>query len=124
FAEEGSRARGERMFDQGFSGEAGGHHWKPAPALMRRLLGYVRPHSFLLAVSLALVAVVGVLEAISPFLIGLVFDTMLNSSSTPTITIPLVGRSLSIASSDGRIFLLILIAITIVKAAAEYGSIG
>src|SRR3954463_7036010 len=108
------------MFDRGFSGEAGGHHGKPAPLLMKRLLAYVRPHRFLLAVSLALVAVVGVLEAVSPFLIGLIFDTMLNRSSTPTIAIPMVGRSLSISSSDGRVFLLILIAVTIVKAAAEY----
>jgi ATP-binding cassette, subfamily B, bacterial MsbA len=91
---------------------------------MRALLRYVRPHSGLLAASLALVAVVGVLEAASPFLIGLVFDTMLNRSTASTIAIPFIGRSLQLAAADGITFLVLLVVITIAKAAAEYASIG
>jgi subfamily B ATP-binding cassette protein MsbA len=91
---------------------------------VNRLLTYVRPHRWLLVLSLGLVAIVGILEAVSPFLIGLVFDTMLNGSKTPTIGIPLVGRNLSIANANGPLLLLVFIAVTVVKAVAEYGSIG
>jgi len=49
---------------------------------MKKLFAYVRPHAWLLIASLVLVAVVGALEAVSPFLIGLVFDTVLRASTT------------------------------------------
>jgi ATP-binding cassette, subfamily B, bacterial MsbA len=91
---------------------------------VNRLLAYVRPHRWLLALSLVLVAIVGILEAVSPFLIGLVFDTMLNGSTRPTIAIPLVGRNLSISSANGPLLLFAFIAVTIAKAVAEYGSVG
>ncbi len=42
-----------------------------------RLWAYVRSYFSVLLVSLGLVAVVGVLEAATPFLIGLIFDTLL-----------------------------------------------
>jgi subfamily B ATP-binding cassette protein MsbA len=89
---------------------------------MTRLLRYVRPHAWLLGASLVLVAVVGALEAVSPFLIGLVFDTVLRASSTPTIVIPLVGRNIDVAG-NGTLFLVLLVVTTAVKAVAEYGSI-
>ena len=91
---------------------------------VKRLLAYVRPHSVLLALSLVLVAIVGVLEAVSPFLIGLIFDTVLRASSSPVIEIPLVGRSIRLGAVDGSTFLVLLIATTFLKALAEYGSIG
>jgi subfamily B ATP-binding cassette protein MsbA len=89
---------------------------------MTRLLRYVRPHAWLLGTSLVLVAIVGALEAVSPFLIGLVFDTVLRASSSPTITIPLVGRNINVAG-NGTLFLILLVVTTAVKAVAEYGSI-
>jgi subfamily B ATP-binding cassette protein MsbA len=90
---------------------------------MKKLFVYVRPHAWLLTVSLVLVAIVGALEAASPFLIGLVFDTVLRASTTPTLTIPLVDKQISLNAANGTIFLSLLVITTIVKAIAEYGSI-
>jgi len=90
----------------------------------RKLFAYVRPHSWLLGVSLVLVGVVGVLEAVSPFLIGLVFDTVLRASTTPTLSIPLVDRTFAVSTSNGTLFLALLVITTIVKAIAEYGAIA
>lgn len=89
-----------------------------------RLWTYVRPYSFVLLISLGLVAIVGVLEAVTPFLIGLIFDTLLRASSTPALTIPWLNVHLNVAATDGRVFLVLLIAATAVKAIAEYGSVG
>lgn len=85
---------------------------------------YVRPHAGLLAASLFLVAIVGVLEAVSPFLIGLIFDKVLGASTTSTLALPIVGRIFANTGTDGTIFLILLVATTIVKAAAEFGSVG
>jgi subfamily B ATP-binding cassette protein MsbA len=93
-------------------------------AVPARIWSYVRPHSWLLGVSLLLVAVVGVLEAATPFLIGLVFDTVLGASATPTVAIPFLDLPLDIANSDGAIFVLLLVLATMVKAVAEYGSVN
>jgi subfamily B ATP-binding cassette protein MsbA len=76
----------------------------------------------MLAISGVLVAIVGVLEAATPFLIGLVFDTVLRASATPNISIPFVNIHLNLTPTDGRVFLFLLVAVTVVKAAAEYGS--
>jgi subfamily B ATP-binding cassette protein MsbA len=89
-----------------------------------RLWRYVRPYGWVLAVSLGLVAVVGVLEAATPFLIGLIFDTLLRASASPTVSIPWLDFELNVATSDGRIFLVLLIAVTVVKAIAEYSSVN
>src|SRR5437667_144574 len=94
---------------------------KPLPS---RLWAYVRPHIWMLVVSLCLVAVVGLLEAATPFLIGLIFDTLLRASATPTIAIPFVNLQFNVSASDGRIFLVLLIIVTAVKAVAEFGSIN
>jgi len=85
---------------------------------------YVRPYSWALAVSLILVAGVGLLEAITPFLIGLIFDTVLRASVAPTLTIPWINVQYNFSNLDGRIFLVLLIAITVIKALAEYGSVN
>jgi ABC-type multidrug transport system fused ATPase/permease subunit len=85
---------------------------------------YVRPYGWALAVALILVAVVGLLEAITPFLVGLIFDTVLRASAAPTLTIPLINVQYSFSNWDGRIFLVLLIAVTVIKALAEYGSVN
>src|SRR5215510_11098144 len=85
---------------------------------------YVRPYSWALAVSLILVAIVGLLEAITPFLIGLIFDTVLRASAAPTLTIPWINVQYSFSNWDGRIFLVLLTAATVIKAVAEYGSVN
>jgi subfamily B ATP-binding cassette protein MsbA len=88
------------------------------------MAGYVRPHLWLLAVSLFLVGIVGLLEAATPFLIGLVFDTVLRASSAPTLQIPFTDVQFQVSEADGATFLVLLVVVTIVKAAAEYGAIG
>src|SRR5262245_56946833 len=53
-----------------------------------RIWAFVKPHSWMLVISLFLVGIVGLLEAVTPFLIALVFDTVLVASATPTISRP------------------------------------
>jgi subfamily B ATP-binding cassette protein MsbA len=89
-----------------------------------RLLTYVRSCVWALLLSLCLVAIVGVLEAITPFLIGLIFDTLLRGSAVPSITIPFINAQVSVSAFDGRIFLVLLVAVTAVKAIAEYSSVN
>jgi subfamily B ATP-binding cassette protein MsbA len=89
-----------------------------------RLWPYVRPYRFVLLISLCLVAIVGALEAVMPLLLGLIFDTMLRASSDPSITIPWINVQLNVAVTDGRVFLVALVAATAVKALAEYGSVA
>jgi len=89
-----------------------------------RLWTHVRPYLWVLLLSLCLVAIVGMLEAVTPFLIGLIFDTLLRASVVPAITIPFVDARLSISALDGKIFLALLVGATAVKAIAEYGSIS
>src|ERR1041385_3138477 len=91
---------------------------------MKRFRTYIRPHIWALFLSLGCVAIVGVLEAVTPFLIGLIFDTLLRASAVPSITIPFVAATLSVSALDGRIFLVLLVAVTLVKSVAEYGSIN
>src|SRR5437867_12907043 len=87
-----------------------------------RLWAYVRSYFSVLLVSLGLVAVVGVLEAATPFLIGLIFDTLLGPSAAPVITIPVINARLSVTGFDGGTVLVLLVAVTVVKAIAEYSS--
>jgi ATP-binding cassette, subfamily B, bacterial MsbA len=94
---------------------------KPIPS---RLWNYVRPYGWVLGASLCLVAIVGVLEAVTPFLMGLIFDTLLRASNAPTISIPWINVQFNTSVSDGRVFLLLLIAATAVKAVAEYGAVN
>jgi subfamily B ATP-binding cassette protein MsbA len=89
-----------------------------------RLWGYIGPYRWALCASLLLVAVVGLLEAATPFLIGVIFDTLLRGSSAPSIAIPFVNEQIALTAVDGRLFLLLLVLTTIVKTVAEYGSIA
>src|SRR5262249_27675856 len=56
--------------------------------------------------------------------IGLIFDTLLKASSAPSISIPWINVHLNVSVVDGRIFLLLLIVATAVKALAEYASVN
>ena len=87
-----------------------------------RLWSYVRPHILALIASIGLVTLVGLLEAVWPFLIGLVFDTVLRATAVPVYTIPLVNVSISIGQTQGTTLLLLLVGVTILKVAAEYGA--
>src|SRR5438046_4960397 len=89
-----------------------------------RLWAYVRSYFSVLLVSLALVAVVGVLEALTSFLIGLIFDTLLGPSAAPVLTIPVINGRFSVTGFDGGTVLVLLVAVTVVKAIAEYGSVN
>src|SRR5947208_12182226 len=89
-----------------------------------RLWSYVRSYFSVLLVSLGLVAVVGVLEAATPFLIGLIFDTLLGPSAAPVLTIPVINGRFSVTGFDGGTVLVLLVAVTVVKAIAEYGSVN
>ncbi len=91
---------------------------------MMRFWAYVRSHMPVLALSLGLVAIVGVLEAVTPFLIGLIFDTVLRASAAPAIAIPFLDVRFNISAADGRVFLTLLVVVTAIKAAAEYGSVN
>jgi ATP-binding cassette, subfamily B, bacterial MsbA len=94
---------------------------KPAAA---RLWTYIRPYGWALSASLLLVAIVGVLEAASPFLIGVIFDTLLRGSSAPSIAIPLLDARINLTAVDGRTFLFLLVVTTLIKTVAEYCSIA
>src|SRR5437879_5878464 len=89
-----------------------------------RLWAYVRSYFSVLLVSLGLVAVVGALEAVTPFLIGLIFDTLLGPSAAPVLTIPVINARFSVTGFDGGTVLVLLVAITVVKAIAEYSSVN
>jgi subfamily B ATP-binding cassette protein MsbA len=89
-----------------------------------RLWHYVRPYLPILTVSLCLVAVVGILEAVSPFLIGLVFDIVLNVSAGTAINIPLFNVPVNLPELDIQTLLALFVGITVVKALAEYGAVS
>src|SRR5262245_61171996 len=93
----------------------------PTPS---RLWNYVRPYGWVLAASLCLVAIVGVLEAVTPFLMVLILDSLLRDSNAPTVSTPWINLQVNPSVSDGRVFLLLLIAAAAVKAVAEYGSVN
>ncbi len=83
---------------------------------------YIRPYAWILALSLFLAAVVGVLEAVFAFLIGLVVD-MLGQSDVSTVAIPFF-RNLDVSAEYGVWILVILVISAILKAGAGYGSIA
>src|SRR5262245_21675885 len=85
---------------------------------------YARPYSWILAISTCLAAIIGLLEAVTPLLIGLIFDTLLRASTTPSISIPWIQFDFDLSNVDGRLFLGLLVAVTAIKAIAEYGSVN
>ena len=94
----------------------------PRPAL-ERFRGYVRPYAGWLGLTLLLVAIVGILEAALPLLLGLVVDLFVQSE-TPTLQTPFGEIPLRVAPEYGVWILVALIASTILKAVAGYASIA
>ena len=91
----------------------------------QRFRSYIRPYAWALVLSLLLAVVVGILEAIFPFLIGLIFDTVLEQSVAPTLDIPFFDDvTLDVPAEYGVWILVALVVSTILKAGAEYGGIA
>jgi subfamily B ATP-binding cassette protein MsbA len=87
-----------------------------------QLFGYVRKHQGALWAALALACAVGLLEATTPFLISGVFTWL--GGSVPGAGMPSIfGINLDLSVLGGPTLLTLLIAITILKAASEYGSV-
>jgi ATP-binding cassette, subfamily B, bacterial MsbA len=63
------------------------------------------------------------LEAVIPFLIGFIFDTVLGGSASPSIRIPLVNVLFHVGI-DGRAVLILMVVLTVLKTIAEYGSVS
>jgi len=87
-----------------------------------QLLGYIRKHQGALWAALVLACGVGLLEAATPFLISGVF-TWLGGSATVTRPPSVLGLNLDLSYLGGTTLLTLLIAITILKTASEYGSV-
>lgn len=96
---------------------------EPSSSVLSRFWHYIRPYAWTIVPTLVLVAVVGVLEAALPVLIGLVFDTFLAQSETP-FEVPIVDVQLSVPDEYAVWILIALVASTLVKAVAEYGSVA
>jgi len=86
-----------------------------------RLLTYIRHHHWALWLALPLAAVIGLMEALTPFLLGGVVDTWLGGNGI-TGSASFMGMSLDLAYLGGKTLLILLIGTTIVKTVAEYGS--
>ena len=87
------------------------------------LLTYVRHHQWALWIALPLACIVGLMEASTPFLLGGVVDTWLGGS-TAAGSASFLGISLDLAYLGGTTLLVLLIATTVVKTLAEYGSVA
>ena len=96
----------------------------------RKLLSYVRKHQWALWAALPLACVVGLMEAAQPFLLSGVVDTWLSglggtvapNAAASAGTASLTGFSLDLSYLGGATLLVLLIASTILKTIAEYGS--
>jgi subfamily B ATP-binding cassette protein MsbA len=87
----------------------------------RKLLGYIRIHQWALWVALPLACIVGMMEAATPFLLSGVFDTWLGGDGTSSSR-SFLGIPLDLSFLGGATLLALLIAVTILKTFAEYGS--
>jgi subfamily B ATP-binding cassette protein MsbA len=88
-----------------------------------QLLAYVKKHQGALWIALALACGVGLLEAATPFLISGVFTTWLGATGDGARAVSAFGINFDLAYLGGATLLILLIASTILKAAAEYGSV-
>src|SRR5262245_65741037 len=91
---------------------------------LRRLLRYVSEHLAALIAVLALVGIVGLLEATSSMLIGPVFDAFLGDAKTPAIAIPFLSRNLDFSLFSASTLLVLLVGATIAKAVSEYSAVS
>jgi len=88
----------------------------------RKLFNYVRHHQWALWIALPLACIVGLMEALTPFILSGVVDTWLGNTGIAAST-SFMGISLDLAYLGGTTLLLLLIVTTIVKTIAEYGSV-
>jgi subfamily B ATP-binding cassette protein MsbA len=88
-----------------------------------RLWAYIRPYGWILASSLGLVTIVGLLEAVTTVLPGVIYDTFLRGSPAALVSITFVGARLNLPSIDPRVFLVLFVVATLIKTSAEYGSV-
>ena len=90
----------------------------------RKLLSYVQKHQWALWAALPLACIVGLMEAAQPFLLSGVVDTWLSGldGAARSDTASITGFSLDLAYLGRTTLLLLLIASTVVKTIAEYGS--
>jgi subfamily B ATP-binding cassette protein MsbA len=91
-------------------------------SIRTQLFGYVQKHRGALWLALALACAVGLLEAATPFLISGVF-TWLAGNAPGTSAPSIFGINLDLSYLGGTTLLVLLIAITILKTASEYGSV-
>jgi subfamily B ATP-binding cassette protein MsbA len=87
-----------------------------------KLLRYVRRHQWALWVALPLAVVVGLMEAVTPFLLGGVVDTWLGNT-TVAGSVSFWGMSLDLSYLGASTLLLLLIVTTIIKTTSEYGAV-
>jgi ATP-binding cassette, subfamily B, bacterial MsbA len=83
-----------------------------------QLFGYIRKHQGALWIALLLACAVGLLEATTPFLISGIFTWL--GGNVPG---PATGINLDLSYLGGTTWLGLLVAITILKAASEYGAV-
>ncbi len=95
-----------------------------APSIVRRFRAYVRPYAWTVVLILALTLLVTPLEASYPVLLGLVFDTLIGAGDATPPLAPFPGIELTVPPGYGGWLLAALVAVTIVKAAALYGSVA
>ena len=95
-----------------------------SPKALSRLLSYVRHHKKALWLATSLASLVGLLEAASSFLIGGVFDTLIDDGSGPPLAASLFGIELNFSAIGGMTLLVSLVAVIVLKALAEYGSVS
>jgi subfamily B ATP-binding cassette protein MsbA len=93
-------------------------------AVTARLWAYARPYSWILFASVFLVGVVGLLEALSTLLTGVIYDTLLKGSPGVSVSIPFIGGRFNLPSIDPRLYLVMFVVVTVIKTGAEYGSIA
>ena len=90
-----------------------------------KLLRYVRTHQWALWIALPLACLVGLVEAITPFLLSGVVETWFDGSGSGAdqSTRTLMGLPLELGYLGGATLLALLVGATILKTIAEYGSV-
>jgi subfamily B ATP-binding cassette protein MsbA len=88
-----------------------------------KLLRYVRNHQWALWIALPLACLVGLMEAITPFLLSGVVETWFDGSGSGADQRTLMGLPLELGYLGGATLLTLLIGATLLKSVAEYGSV-
>ena len=92
-------------------------------SIIERFRGYVRPYSWTVVLTLVLTILVVPLEASYPILLGLVFDTLLETEEA-VVTVPFMNLDLSGVAEFGLWLLAALVLVTILKAIANFATVA